>query len=648
MVYAAVTLIVACSFDRGDRWLPRSAPEETAACTAGQRRCTSNVEKCVDGSDGPLWQVVERCEDRDLVCAPSLLACTHCQPNQVRCNGADAERCAEDGSGFVRVDTCEGENGLACREGGCVNLCFLASEERSNVGCEYWAVDLDNADIDESLNAAAQQFAVVISNPEPDVSSTVTIEQDDTAPGEAGNPVEIARATIAPFSLQVFKLGPREVDGSPAGEFNTGTNTALTRAAYRIRTSVPVVVYQFNPLENVDVFSNDASLLKPVEALGGSDALEPAYVVLGWPQTIASTENPDTNFSPTVPTDLRAFLTIVGTREKTHVRVTPATRVLGGGPIADTQADGTIEVTVDPFDVVNLETDDFNADFTGSVVESDHPVVVFSGSEASDAPYFQTLSERACCADHLEEQLDPVRTAGKRYIATVSPNRTRAVAQAGGILDPVDAPDYFRVIAVTDAGARIRTTLEAPNSSIELEHRGAFVTIPASRDFQLQSDEPVMLSSVSPSQAAAGVPRLLPGGDPSLLVIPPIEQFRSTYVFLTPDRYNFDFVRIIAPSDADIRFDEQDIADVAGCTKSNVDSFDATADAPFVVYRCQLSFPVIDPSPEAVEPFSAGIQNDGVHEILSSRKIGVLVDGFDRYVSYAYAAGTELKEIVAR
>ena len=45
----------------------------------------------------------------------------------------------------------------------------------------------------------------------------------------------------------------REVDGSPPGEFNTGTHTAMTRSAYRVRSDVPVVVYQFNPLENVNV-----------------------------------------------------------------------------------------------------------------------------------------------------------------------------------------------------------------------------------------------------------------------------------------------------------------------------------------------------------------------------------------------------------
>ena len=63
------------------------------------------------------------------------------------------------------------------------------------------------------------------------------------------------------------------------------------------------------------------------------------------------------------------------------------------------------------------------------------------------------------------------------------------------------------------------------------------------------------------------------------------------------------------------------------------------------MHRCQLSFPVIDPTKET-DKLSPGLQNDGVHRIDANQRVGVLVDGFDAYVSYAYAAGTELNQIV--
>ncbi|MCL2823746.1 MAG: hypothetical protein FWD57_07130 [Polyangiaceae bacterium] len=42
---------------------------------------------------------------------------------------------------------------------------------------------------------------------------------------------------------------------------------------------------------------------------------------------------------------------------------------------------------MEPFVVLNLETGDFNGGFTGSIIEADRAVILFSGSDVSDAPY---------------------------------------------------------------------------------------------------------------------------------------------------------------------------------------------------------------------------------------------------------------------
>jgi len=644
-----LTLAASSCFDRADRWLSDEKPVPPL-CSVGDKRCSGSVDQCTTGPDGLAWTPLEDCAGQGLVCVPNQWTCKACIPNSRSCDGQTVVACDDTGDVKTELSTCDTALGEACRAGQCVQLCSKAREQRSNVGCEYWAADLDNANVGAGLNAASQQFAIVISNPQPDVFAKVEIERDDSAPGEPNAPINVATASIPPLSLRVFKLGPREVDGSPPGEFDTGTHTALTRHAYRIKSEFPVVAYQFNPLDNVAVFSNDASLLKPVEALVVSPgALTPSYVVIGWPQTIASTDDPDTNFSATDPIDLRAFLTVIGTRVNTKVRVDTKARVIGGGPVKETPVDGKIEVTLGPFDVLNLETDDFNADFTGSLIWSDEPVVVFSGSEASDSPYFKKLSQRRCCADHLEEQLDPIRTAGKRFAASISASRSQMVQAAGGGIGAIAQPEYFRVIAVTEAGARVTTTLSGELASFELPGRGSFLDIASTREFLLESDAPVMFSSVSASQDDGGVPRGLPGGDPSFLIIPPLEQFRQSYVFLTPDKYNFDFVRIVAPPDAAVVLDGTSIGDVPGCIVVPADGLTeaerGSPTPPLVLYRCQLSFPVIDPEKE-VDNTSPGFQDDGVHRIDADQPVGVLVDGFDAYVSYAYAAGTELNEIV--
>lgn len=645
--------LAACSYDTGERWV--AAESAPPVCDVGTSRCNQVLEHCVASSTGAKWVTADDCPSQGLICSKSLAACAVCEPNAFSCTGETVMVCDATGSQQTAQTTCDPSLHQVCREGACQNLCVQATQRQSNVGCEYYAVDLDNAKIDDTLNAAAQQFAVAISNPQPDVTVEVTIEQDDSTPGSAQNsPTQIASASIPPLSLRVFKLGPREVDGSPPGEFNTGTNTAFTRNAFRIRATFPIVAYQFNPLDNVNVFSNDASLLKPTEALTPlGDDVAPAYVVLGWPQTIANTSDPDTNFAPQNPVSLRAFLTLVGTRASTHVHIDTAARFVGDGKsIPPTPIGGALDYTLGPFDVLNLETDDFNADFTGSLVSADGPIAVFSGSEASDAPFFDKLADRKCCADHLEQQLDPIRTTGQNFVATVSPNRTAALIAAGAPIGVATQNEYFRVIATTTDGARITTSLSGQYQSFELPMRGSFVTIASSQNFTLQSDAPVSLGSVSPSQQDANVPTGLPGGDPSLIIMPPVEQYRSSYVFLTPDKYDFDFVRIIAPRNTTVLLDEQPVEQIDGCKVGDADGITnqsvraSVGPSPYVVYTCQLSFPLIDPNKQAPNNVAPGVQNDGVHRVEASDKVGVVVDGFDSFVSYAYPAGTELETLI--
>src|SRR5262249_6838868 len=279
-------------------------------------------------------------------------------------------------------------------------------------------------------------------------------------------------------------------------------------------------------LENVNVFSNDASLLKPTEALTyDPGTLGQAYVAVGWPQTIAHTDDPRTNFDPQNPIDLRVFLTLVGTRPDTHVRVTTTTRVIPGGPVVETQPGGVIEATLQPFEVLNLEGGGFNADFTSSTIDADQPVVAFSGSEASDAPYFDDLIRRSCCADHLEEQLDPIRTAGKNFVLAHTPSRTEAVKNAGASnIGVVPEPEFFRIVAVSEKGANVQTSLAPPNDRFRLTGRGDVRDLVTFDDALVTSDGPVIVGDVQASQEAAFIPRGLPGGDLSLVILPPVEQ----------------------------------------------------------------------------------------------------------------------------
>ena len=619
-------LLVACRFDSAYRDVPDPA---AVPCNEGVVECRGGgVTRCENGK--PL--VLDDCQAKNLVCAPGLLKCTPCLPGEATCDGLDVVRCSADGQTKNKEQTCDADHGYACRSGTCTNLCELASRNKSNVGCEYWAVDLDNA-VTSQGNAAAQQYAVIVSNPQPDLLARVKIEEDTASVGMPSQLRTIGEATVGSRHLEIFKLGPKEVDGSPNDQPNMGTGTALTRGAFKISSDVPIVAYQFNPLENVNVFSNDATLLLPAGALGGGGGR--TYVVAGWPQTIATSQDPSTNFG----LDLRAFLTIVGTQPDTRVKIKSTTRVVAGGPFSSGIEKGAeAEVVLQPFDVLNLETGDFNADFTGTLIDSSGPVAVYVGSEASDAPEYATLAQRACCADHLEEQLFPVRTAGKRFALGRVPNRSKALEAAGANISRFDEPELYRIVATKPGKTHVTTSLPSPYDAFDLTEEGAATTISSLQDFTLTATQSVIIADVQVSQEAAGVARTLPGGDPSLTFIPAVEQWRNEYTLLTPDKYAFDFLVMTAPKGASIYLDGLPI-DGKVCEQGRIPGFD--------VYRCQLSFPTVDPNADSAKNANVGQgrQNDGVHRIVSDYPVGVLVYGFDFFVSYAYAGGTELLEI---
>jgi hypothetical protein len=497
-------------------------------------------------------------------------------------------------------------------------------------------VDLDNATIGFAENASAQQFAIAVSNPG-DLPAEVVVERDTSEAG--GEPVveEVARRHVVPGDLEVFHLERREVDGSSLAGLDDGTHTALTSRAYRILSTAPIVVYQFNPLENVDVFSNDASILLPATAAGSE------YVVLGWPQTIAHTPaTPETDMRR----DLRAWIAVVGLEPDTRVRLelplVDGLRVTGdGASLPDLWGGDVLEATLGEFDVLNLETASgaFGADFTGTVVTSSKPVTVFSGNEASDVPYFTSLTQRRCCADHLEQQLYPAHASGRTYVVGHTPSRTEAVRAAGADVAPRPEPEYFRVLALFD-DTLVRTTLEPPDHVLHLG-RGEVVTLMSESDFALTADKPVTVGQFVASQENLGLfcrypDADIPAGDPCFILVSPVEQYRDEYVFLTPGKYAFDFIVITHRQGADIELDGRPLPPTCRTT-----ALSGPGGEPYAVTRCQLSFPEVGAEGGLVE----GDQDDGVHAVSADEPFGLTVYGFDCRVSYGYPGGTDLRVI---
>ncbi len=606
-----------------------STTTRPALCEVDRVYCASGVQATCTHPAGQYAFV--DCASAGQTCVPDL-GCRTCVPDQWVCDGAHVALCASDGRSMAPAAQCDVDAGWVCSQGRCVHACSQAAADRSYLGCEYWAVDLDNAKV-SSGNAAAQQFAVVISNTSL-LTAQVVVEVNDAPPNWPVQLREIAREEVPPEGLRVLALPSREVDGSPLGSWDVGTHSAMSTRAFRITSSAPIVAYQFNPLENVDVFSNDASILFP------KSALDSEYLVLSWPQTIADTDDPNNDFAQ----HLRAFVTIVATEPGTNVTVTPAARILGDGlDIPAAEAGQTFSVDMHEFMVLNLETDGFQADLTGTLVVSDKPVAVFSGSEASDVPLWDFFAERYCCADHLEHQQFPLSAAGTKFVAARTSPRTPAVSAAGGGCAIIEESDLFRVLALYD-DTTVFTSMPPPDDYYFLK-RGEIVDLTPFCDMIIESDKPLFVGQFMRGQGTTGIPIDLPGGDPSFIMVPPIEQWRDTYVFLTPDKYAFDFITIAAPQGTSIELDYQPILSYGCVQRAAACTTGVDPGAAYDVFQCQLSFPRVYPDRPAGQNVEDGSQNDGYHVLRADRPVSLLVSGFDKHVSYGYVGGMNMTRI---
>jgi hypothetical protein len=104
--------------------------------------------------------------------------------------------------------------------------------------------------------------------------------------------------------------------------------------------------------------------------------------------------------------------------------------------------------------------------------------------------------------------------------------------------------------------------------------------------------------------------------------VPPVDQFQFSYIFLTPDTYEFDFINVITPSGTVVTLD--DVTQTVTCSGAEAGVIGGTS------YCCAQ--------------YSVG---DGVHTVSANQKIGLTVSGFDQFASYAYVGGVGLQPINA-
>jgi hypothetical protein len=443
--------------------------------------------------------------------------------------------------------------------------CEQAAQATTTVGCEFYAVHLDTA-------APLQQYAVAVSNVNLSNPATVTVSQ-----ASAGGWTEIDGATLTPMSLYTFNLPAFMVDGSGL----------IADRSYRIESDIPIVAYQFNPIDGSTSYLSDASMLIPVTSLSLT------YDVVGWKQTLNMGAD-DT---------MRAYFVAVAVSDGTTVTATPAMAPLSGPSVPSSTA--PFDVPMSDGDVLSVETMNVGDSMTGSRVVSNagHPIAVFSGQECAYIP------ETVFACDHLEEQIPGLRFWGTEFIGARMPIRS-TVDQTDQVLWQIYASEATQVTIAADAGVTGAPLGTFSMAAGEVQEFFASGTQAAPGDLYISSVEPIgvmqyMIGSENPN--CNGV------GDPAMVYTSPTQQFLPRYVVLVPGTWINDVLIITRNAGIGVLLDDVEIPD---------GEFFSVAGSGFEVTR--------------------KIVADGVHTLRSEDEtygLGVVVVGWDQWDSYAYIGG---------
>jgi len=550
---------------------------QACACTPGEQGdCVgeNQIDTCKDDCSGyepidcSLNNVCVEGVCVDLVCSPGVPSCLDDNTYQ-ECNmlGTDYG---------PPIDCAVGE---VCQGGSCVSACEAAAQVKSNIGCEFWASDMDNLPPRDRY-----VHAVTVSNPSFDDTTNVEIWDAN------GNEQMIITDTVGPRQVKVFNLSGSH--GGFTSHYNGQDSTIqgsgiVEGRAFRIVTDLPVLATQFNPIGGAIGHTTDASLLLPTHTLGEN------YIHAAWSQGHGNGTS----------------MNIVATEDNTVVTITPSVNTPAGqNGLPAMQADQPTDITVNRYDIIQVTAGLNGPNLTGSRITATAPVAVFGGHTCADVP---TTSTSAC--DHIEEQVFPLETWGKDYVALRNPAR------------PVNNPEnvVWRIIAAED-----NTTITFdPPVSIGAQttlNSGDFVQFEDKQYFHITADDPVLVVSYMIGCTGSTLYPGLCDGDPYMVQMVSTEQYLDDYVFHVDSSYDRDFADLVRPTGTAVDVGCLGVVPENRWTPIGDSGFD---------------WATIDMNPGEANCMA------GTNEATSDTGFGIIVSGRANAASYAYPGGLGLAVI---
>ncbi|NOY91734.1 MAG: hypothetical protein GXP55_11110 [Deltaproteobacteria bacterium] len=566
------------------------------------------------------------CSTSGQVCAPGI-GCAACVPNRGTCDGQTPGICRADGSGYDMGAACDASAGLSCNPstGQCTSPCDDAVAQNSYIGCDYWAVTTSNSQV-------AEEFvpALVVTNP-----GTAPAQVTVTLGGS-----NVATVTVAPGALETIST---PWIAALKGTLGEEASSLLRASAYHLTSSLPVTVYQFNPLEfriprdcanepsglfdpppdnQCFSYSNDASLLLPTHVLTGN------YTILSRQSLVMHRVQGAQQAWMKSP----GFFTVVGVDATSELSITFSANVIAStdgsvrafGPgetgtfslgqgdvlqiLAQTPETCPAGSPFDtrPGDILTPDTTDTYCDLgaaydlTGTQIRSVGKIEVFAGHNCDFVP-----NNRWAC-DHLEEAMFPLETWGKDFIvSTTRPTDSPALR---------DKPNVIRIVSGADGNTL--TFDPSSTASGRTLNQGEMMEFEASGDFRVTGSGPLMVGQfmVGQDYAGPGTGGAMGQGDPSMSLAIPTEQFRSSYTFLAPTTYDQSWVNVTATAGQTVTLDG-----------SPITGFQAVGGTGMQTARVPVS--------------------GGSHTINSGDGFGIVVYGIGSFTSYMYPGGLDLNVI---
>ena len=318
---------------------------------------------------------------------------------------------------------------------------------------------------------------------------------------------------------------------------------------------------------------------------------------MGLPNDVLGTEYRTMNYFTSNPgRPAPGEFWIIGTADSTNVTITlHETSSMGTAP------NTPFNVRLDKGDMYLIQgADDETNDLTGSHIESDYPIAVFSGSMRCPIPEDARTTDGSVSRDHLVEELPPESAWGDS--ALVIP------------FSSSKQPDLVRAVCAED-----QTEIKVNGVSKGIFNAGEFYEIKALNGVtSIQGSKPIMVGQYMHT-SLTGLGNN-PYGDPALALVFPVEQFTTTYtiVSIVDGSFTGNFVNIVA---------------------------DQTGVNSMILDGAPMNPAEFKNIPNSRFAYAQHKLQQGTHNISGGKPFGVTIYALGPVDSYAYTGGTLLKTI---